>query len=76
MNRQQRRHQERQNQKQNSESTEGAIWTIWKTYPDGRQEALASKLEQHQARALREHYRVGCLEGEMITLRTDWVVDV
>ena len=76
MSRQQRRHQERQERKQDrNEAFGGGTWEIWKIYPNGQQELLAEALHQHQAQKLGEHFRVGCMPGETITLRTGWVAD-
>jgi len=76
MNRQARRQAERQSRKQaHSDPLQNATFTVYKVYPDGREEALATGLDQHQAQLLGDHYLVGCMPGETIKLRTPWIAE-
>lgn len=47
----------------------GSNWSVVKIFADGREQVMASNLTITQAQHLGDHFLVGCLEGEKISLR-------
>lgn len=48
-------------------------WSVLKLFPSGRQELVASGLTFQQAQHQGEQLLAGCLPGETVSLREQWV---